>query len=186
MSPQFPALTLPNYWSMVTGVSVEKHGIVANNFYDPTYRRMFTKQHANYSNISLWSAYPPLWVNAEESGLKTSVSFWPDEDDLFFNPLSYNNDSFFWSNNLSLDEKIDSIIDKFIFEKYKFCVLYHNQPGMVSYRYGINSYRFNKTLEELDKSIGHLVNKLSERGLINAHNFNVLITSNYGNFESFF
>ena len=39
MTPVFPSLTFPNHYSLVTGLHPERHGIVANIFYDPARRQ---------------------------------------------------------------------------------------------------------------------------------------------------
>ena len=36
MTNQFQTKTFPNHWTMVTGLYEETHGIVANQFYDPS------------------------------------------------------------------------------------------------------------------------------------------------------
>jgi predicted AlkP superfamily pyrophosphatase or phosphodiesterase len=147
MYPQFPALTLPNYWSMITGVKVEKHGIISNTFYDPITNKFFKKEDSNYTNLSLWSNFEPIWDTSVKNGLKTAVLFWPNSDNLIFNPLQkYNNSQNVKNKNLT--EKIDLAIDFFINEKFKFCILYHNQPSLVSFKYGINSYRFKYILKK--------------------------------------
>src|SRR5687768_7331155 len=35
MTPAFPALTFPIHYTLVTGLVPDKHGVVANNFFDP-------------------------------------------------------------------------------------------------------------------------------------------------------
>ena len=39
MRPSFPSLTFPNHYTLVTGLTPDHHGIVANNFIDARSRR---------------------------------------------------------------------------------------------------------------------------------------------------
>ncbi len=67
-----PTVTYPSHATMVTGVSPARHGILANNPFDPLGR-----------NLDGWSWYaedfrvPTLWDAAAEAGMVTSSVDWP-------------------------------------------------------------------------------------------------------------
>jgi len=42
MQPSYPTKTFPNHYSIATGLYPDHHGIVNNNFYDPTTQKSFT------------------------------------------------------------------------------------------------------------------------------------------------
>ena len=42
MLPAYPSITFPNHYTIVTGLYPEHHGIVANTFYDPTRKEVYT------------------------------------------------------------------------------------------------------------------------------------------------
>lgn len=73
VDPVFPALTLPGQATLVTGTWPERHGIVANGFYDR--RRM---------EVSFWDQYrflvqeKPLWerIKAARPDMTAAVLFW--------------------------------------------------------------------------------------------------------------
>ncbi len=76
--PSFPSVTFPNHISIVTGKYPGHHGIVANNFYDPA-------RNADYSlsktaTDGSWYRAKPIWIAAEEQGIKTGTMFWPTSD----------------------------------------------------------------------------------------------------------
>lgn len=179
MVPQFPSLTLPNYWSMVTGVNIEKHGIVANNFFDPLINRKFDKNDYSLKRLKLWSNYNPIWVDAVKKNIKTGVLFWPKYNEWIFDPLLETN-YLRTSRMLTFNEKIDITIDLFRTSGFQFCVINHNEPSLTASRYGIDSDEFNKTIDDLDQSIEYLEKKLKTYGLSNSFDFNVLIVSNQG------
>lgn len=66
----FPSITFPAHVSLATGAPVDRHGIVANAFVDPT-RGLF-----RYENDPSWQRAEPIWVAAERQGLPSAVFFW--------------------------------------------------------------------------------------------------------------
>ncbi|MGF7150982.1 putative AlkP superfamily pyrophosphatase or phosphodiesterase [Sphingomonas zeicaulis] len=75
MRPSFPSKTFPNHWTLVTGLRPDHHGIVANKMQDPARPgEVFTM---STEDPFWWNAAPPLWVTAEEAGVRTGTMFWP-------------------------------------------------------------------------------------------------------------
>jgi len=179
--PEFPAQTIPSFWSMATGSRVENHGIVANNFYDPVLKKKFQDCDYSYSRLKLWSNSDPIWVDTVKNNLKTGLLFWPESNQHVYDPYLYKTMN---HPTMSLIEKIDITIDLISNGNFVFCVIKHNQPAMVSYEYGIGSEEFNRTLNSLDESLGHLMDKLEKHGLAKAKDFNLLILSNHGKYAS--
>lgn len=58
LNPEFCTESVPNHWSMVTGSHVERHGLVADKFYDPHLREHFTKDK---EELKWWNASEPIW-----------------------------------------------------------------------------------------------------------------------------
>ena len=75
MRPSFPTKTFPNHWTLVTGLVPDKHGITANKMED--HRRpgeVFTMATVD---PWWWSEAKPLWVEAEQAGVRSAAMFWP-------------------------------------------------------------------------------------------------------------
>ena len=189
MVPDFPGLFLPNFWSSMTGYHVDKHGIVSNNFYDPILKQKFDQNDYSYSRLKLWSNYDPIWIDTVKNNLKTGVLFWPQPHEMIHDPFyrkqnhennHNNNNNFKW--DLTFNEKIDITVDLFKSEGFEFCVINHNEPNMASFKYGIGSLEFNRTIIDLDQSMGYFMKKLKTNGLMGTTDFNTIIMSNHGNF----
>lgn len=82
MRPVSPSLTFPNHWSLLTGVSPGRHGIIANDFHriardsSSTGEAFFYQDPARSWNASWWGA-EPLWSVAERAGHNSAVLAWP-------------------------------------------------------------------------------------------------------------
>ncbi|MCC6641734.1 MAG: alkaline phosphatase family protein [Deltaproteobacteria bacterium] len=68
--PPFPPITFPSHVTLATGASVDRHGIVANDFRDPDRGRF------HYVNDATWQKAEPIWVAAERQGVPSAIFFW--------------------------------------------------------------------------------------------------------------
>jgi len=80
MIPSFPSLTFPNHYTIVTGLYPEHHGIVANSFYDPERKETYTYNNSKSNADGSWYGGTPLWVLAEQQGMRAASFFWPGSE----------------------------------------------------------------------------------------------------------
>src|ERR1700680_2226694 len=80
MIPSFPSLTFPNHFTIVTGLYPEHHGIVANSFYDPKRKERFSYTDPKSNGDGSWYGGTPLWVLAEQQGMRSASFFWPGSE----------------------------------------------------------------------------------------------------------
>src|SRR6266851_2914846 len=80
MIPSYPSVTFPNHYTLVTGLYPEHHGIVANSFYDPTRKESYSYTNPKTTGDGSWYAGTPLWVLAEQQGMRAACFFWPTSD----------------------------------------------------------------------------------------------------------
>ncbi|MET0371341.1 MAG: ectonucleotide pyrophosphatase/phosphodiesterase [Sphingobium sp.] len=75
MRPSFPTKTFPNHWAIVTGKRPDRSGIVANNMEDAA--RANEKFTMASDDPYWWWEAEPVWVTAENAGIRTATMFWP-------------------------------------------------------------------------------------------------------------
>jgi predicted AlkP superfamily pyrophosphatase or phosphodiesterase len=80
MIPVYPSLTFPNHYSLATGLYPEHHGIVANTFYDPARGRTYSLGDSTSVTDGSWYSGTPLWVLAEQHGMRAACFFWPGSE----------------------------------------------------------------------------------------------------------
>ena len=80
MIPVFPSLTFPNHYSLVTGLFPDRHGLVANSFYDPGRRGKYSMSDEDAVRDGTWYGGEPIWVTAETQGMVTACYFWPGSE----------------------------------------------------------------------------------------------------------
>jgi predicted AlkP superfamily pyrophosphatase or phosphodiesterase len=80
MIPAYPSLTFPNHLTLATGLYPEHHGIVANNFYDPARKQTYRIGDPATVTDGSWYGGTPIWVLAEQQGMRTACFFWPGSE----------------------------------------------------------------------------------------------------------
>ena len=80
MIPAYPSLTFANHYTLATGLYPEHHGIVANNFYDPQRKRAYHMTDAAAVTDGSWYGGTPIWVLAEQQGMRAACFFWPGSE----------------------------------------------------------------------------------------------------------
>jgi Type I phosphodiesterase / nucleotide pyrophosphatase len=80
MIPAYPSITFPNHYTIVTGLYPEHHGIVANVFYDPSRKQVYSFRDEQAVTDGAWYGGTPLWVLAEQQGMRAACFFWPGSE----------------------------------------------------------------------------------------------------------
>ncbi len=78
--PSFPTTTFPNHYTIVTGLYPAHHGIVDNSFWDTDRHAEFKSSDSASTTDGSWWGGTPLWVLAEQQGMRAASFFWPGSD----------------------------------------------------------------------------------------------------------
>ncbi len=76
MLPAYPASSIVNQYTLVTGLYAGHHGIVANRFYDPVRKQRYDGYDADLRADGSWYRGIPLWAVAEQQGIRTATVSW--------------------------------------------------------------------------------------------------------------
>ncbi|KAK4052450.1 hypothetical protein OIV83_002252 [Microbotryomycetes sp. JL201] len=77
LQPVWPSLTFPNHYTILTGLYPSSHGIVANDFVDPSTGDEFIYTKPEHSWASKWWHGEPQWSTAVKNGKRSAVLMWP-------------------------------------------------------------------------------------------------------------
>ncbi|TRM70441.1 alkaline-phosphatase-like protein [Schizophyllum amplum] len=179
MIPIFPTLTFPNHWALMTGLHAESHGIVANNFWDPSLKTEFHYNSAAASWDPAWWFGEPMWETANKAGLITANLMWPGPPKMssgasptYFEP---------WRDKVPLQEKLDQImqwIDLPIEERPQLIMAYEPSLDQAGHLTGPMSALVNKTLGYVDTFAKDLSTELAVRNLTSI--VDVVFVSDHG------
>ncbi len=174
MQSSFPTKTFPNHWTLVTGLVPDHNGITANRMEDP--RRpgeVFTM--ANVDPF-WWSDAKPIWVEAEEAGIRTAAMFWPGSavpwggtakrygpvDDGIL-PQDWQQ----FSMQVTNRQRVNSVLDwlrRPAEKRPTFVTLYFDTLDSAGHDAGPDSAEVNERLKDIDNHIAMLRAGLAELG----------------------
>ena len=162
MIPAYPSLTFPNHISIVTGLYPEHHGIVANSFWDPTREQTYVYTQTKSNSDGSWYSGTPLWVLAEQKGMRSACLFWPgSEAEIQGKRPSY---------YLHFDEKLDDQkrVDQVVAWlklppelRPHFITLYYSNVDHAGHNYGPDSEEVRAAVHHLDDMVGDLQAKIA-------------------------
>jgi len=175
LQPVFPSLTFANHYTLATGLYVENHGIVANNFMIPQTKQIYTKSAPEKVADGRFYGGEPIWVTAESQKIKSAVNMWVGCDATIkgYRPT--------WWQSYSADEpykaRIDSIIECLSVDYDKrphLAMCYIEETDKVGHRFGPDSPKTIAAIESVDSLVGYFRQRLASLNFCDSINFIVL------------
>lgn len=189
MLPSFPSVTFPNHFTLVTGLYPESHGVVGNSFWDPDLEEEFFYTDPLRSLQPKWWSAEPLWVTAENQGVRTAVHMWPGSE-AHIPPIDptyldkFNEDE-------PLTAKVERVLalldlpgDHDTSESFstdrrpQLIAAYVPNVDADGHKYGPNSTEIRATISDVDSMLTILMDGLYERNLTEI--VNVVVVSDHG------
>ena len=186
MRPSFPSKTFPNHWTLVTGLVPDKHGITANRMEDPA------KPDEPFTMATVdpywWNQAKPVWVEAEEAGIRSAAMFWPGSavpwggTAVRYGPVTDGTLPSDWqqfSMQVSNTQRVNSVLDwlrRPAKIRPEFLTLYFDTVDSAGHDGGPDSEEVNEALRDVDAHIAMLVGGLEDFG----QPANLVIVSDHG------
>ena len=108
MQPSFPSLTFPNHYTLVTGLRPDHHGIVDNTMFDPHLGKFSLGNRKAVSDGRWWDEATPIWVTADQHGMRTATMFWPGSE-----AAIHGHRPDYWrpfDDSVSADQRVDQVL----------------------------------------------------------------------------
>ncbi len=181
MRPSFPSLTFPNHYTLVTGLTPDHHGVVNNTMTDERIPDVLfsLSNRAALADRRWWDGATPIWVSAEQQGLKSATMFWPgsEVDIQGVRPRDW----LVYDHNFPADARVDQVLDwmdRPLATRPDFVTLYFEAVDSAGHRYGPDGAPTTAAVASIDRAIGRLIEGLAARGLLSRTN--LLILSDHG------
>lgn len=175
--PVYPSNTFPNHYTVVTGLYPSNHGIINNHFYDASSGAFFRSNVNATVTESRWWGGEPLWVTAQNQGVRSAVSFWPGSE-AEIKGVRPN----FWR-TFQLNAPFEQRLAEFSRwlalpppERPGVIAFYLEEVNAIGHRFGPNSAELAKTIHMLDQQLGRLLGTIESAGL----EANVVVVSDHG------
>ncbi|KAJ8026888.1 Bis(5'-adenosyl)-triphosphatase enpp4 [Holothuria leucospilota] len=174
----FPTKSVPNWYTILSGLYPESHGLVNNNVYDP---KIDPKQvlhvSANAQVTDLWKALEPIWItNQRQGGQSGIVNFFGMTAK--FNGMAAKYTSSKHRNDTNGEERVDRIVELFSNGSINLGMIYYPDVDHACHWHGPESTHVVTVVEEMDKVVGYLVKKLKEKALYDV--MNIIFVADHG------
>ncbi|MDI3255242.1 MAG: ectonucleotide pyrophosphatase/phosphodiesterase [Bacillota bacterium] len=157
MLPSYPSLTFPNHYTLVTGLYPEHHGIVAMSFYDPQRQERYAYNDPKSSTDGSWYGGTPLWVLAEQQGMRAACFFWPGSEAAIggVRPTYY----LHFDDRFPDDKRIAQVLAWLKLpedQRPHFITLYFSNVDHAGHQYGPDSPQVADAVKHVDEMVGKL------------------------------
>jgi alkaline phosphatase D len=177
MIPAYPSITFPNHYTIVTGLYPEHHGIVANVFYDPARKQIYSYKDEQTVTDGTWYGGTPLWVLAEQQGMRSACFFWPgSEADIQGTlPTYYMKYDAKYPNRQRV-EQVLAWLRLPAAQRPHFITLYFSDVDSAGHAHGPDSPEVGAAVSEVDGEIGRLVAGVAKLNL----RVDVIVVADHG------
>ncbi|CAH8532565.1 unnamed protein product [Schistosoma turkestanicum] len=177
---EFPTLTFPSHFSMVTGLHPESHGIVDNAFYDPLLNVTFSSRNQSTASDSRFYdvGAEPIWITNQFHGYKTGITFWVGSEAKIKGqlPTHYLTP---YNQSITFNQRVDTLMGWFDNDNINLGLIYYHQPDRAGHIYGAASDEVFKAIEEINHGLDYLLKSIEKRPWLSCC-LNVIISSDHG------
>ena len=164
--PVFPTSTFPNHYTIVTGLYPAHHGIVENSFWDPQRKVLFRFNDPALASDPAWWGGTPLWVLAEQQGMRAASFFWLGSDyEIQHIRLTY---YLPYDSKVTKDQQIAEVIRWLKLPKLQrphFMTLYFPDVDHESHMYGPDAPETRRAVAGVDAALGKLFGQIRGTGV---------------------
>ncbi|XP_075053229.1 glycerophosphocholine cholinephosphodiesterase ENPP6 [Mixophyes fleayi] len=185
MTPDFPSLSYPNYYTLMTGRHCEVHHMTGNYMWDPKTKASFDIGTNEDSRLPIWwDGSEPLWVSMEKAKKKVSMYYWPGcEVEILGVRPSYCREYYNFPSDDNFTEAVNDAVQALRYGNADMAAVYYERVDVEGHHYGPWSEQRRSATKALDQVLQRLDQQLRESGL--KDNVNVILFSDHGMTEIF-
>lgn len=169
MKPSFPTVTFPNFYTLVTGLHPDRHGLINNTMTDAALPgRTFSLGNRTEVMDRVWyDAGEPIWVTAENAGIRTATMFWPGSEAPIRGVRPH-----YWvpfEQSVSSQARVNIVLGWMTLppeERPGLTTLYFDIIDGAGHRFGPDSTEVNEALVQVDAAVALLLEGLAARGIV--------------------
>ncbi|ODQ50960.1 type I phosphodiesterase/nucleotide pyrophosphatase/phosphate transferase, partial [Saitoella complicata NRRL Y-17804] len=176
--PSFPSVTFPNHYTLITGLYPSSHGIIGNEFWDPSANggkgAEFVYTDPERSHDSFWwegvggmkGRVEPVWCTCKRQGVRSAVHMWPGSEAVINGCSPDYLDPY--RTGVEVEDKVERVLGWLDMEdevRPGFMGVYVPDVDSAGHVYGPESIEVAEALGRVDGMVGGLVAGILERNL---------------------
>ncbi len=159
--PSFPTTTFPNHYTIVTGLYPTHHGIVDNSFWDPARNAEFRSGDSASTTEGSWWGGTPLWVLAEQQGMRAASFFWPGSDA----EIQHTRPTYYckYDGKIPNDRRVEQVVEWLKLpkpERPHFITLYFSDVDHQGHLFGPDAPQTHAAIRMIDIELGKLFGEI--------------------------
>ncbi|SEK65749.1 Predicted pyrophosphatase or phosphodiesterase, AlkP superfamily [Pseudoxanthomonas sp. GM95] len=179
MNPSYPALTFPNHYTLVTGLRPDHHGVIHNSMRDEGLGDFKVSDTSATGDARWWSEATPIWVTAEQHGMKTAIWAWPGSAAPIdgVRPGQYR----LFDPKIPAAVRADEVAGWLTGpaeQRPQLAALYMEDVDEEGHSYGPDSQQVRDALHRVDAAVGSLLDTLAAHGQLDK--INIVLVSDHG------
>ncbi|XP_033829971.1 glycerophosphocholine cholinephosphodiesterase ENPP6 isoform X1 [Periophthalmus magnuspinnatus] len=180
LTPDFPSLSYPNYYSLMTGRHCDTHHMSGNYMWDEASQKEFLIGTNPDSRLPLWwDGAEPLWVTAEKRGRSVFMYYWPGCEVEILGVRPALCEEYIYNPSIqNLTHSIESALNAISLGKANMGALYYEKIDVEGHHFGPDSPEVSRAVQELDGAMQALSRSITEKGL--EDKLNVVMFSDHG------
>ncbi|KAF7707391.1 glycerophosphocholine cholinephosphodiesterase ENPP6 [Silurus meridionalis] len=180
MTPDFPSLSYPNYYTLMTGRHCDVHQMTGNFMWDQNSSEEFLIGANPGSLLPMWwNGSEPIWVTLQKLGKNVYMYHWPgcEVKILGVNPAFC--EKYVASPSLkNLSDAIENGLNVLKNDVADMAAVYYENIDVEGHHFGPGSAQVRTAVRSLDMAFQTLNQKIKEKGL--EDNLNVIMFSDHG------
>ncbi|XP_046557574.1 glycerophosphocholine cholinephosphodiesterase ENPP6-like [Haliotis rubra] len=180
--PAYPSVSYPNHYTLLTGLYVESHGFVGNEWYDVTAEKYYSpwyKELTPEDRSFLYAESEPLWVSAVRQNKRVHMFHWfgCEVQIRGIRPtFCAKHDGL--PSITDFQHDLEESLQLFLNDSTDLAVVYHEKIDDHAHRYGLNSSNLISAILEVDEEFSRLLTKFAQTGL--EDHVDVMVFSDHG------
>ncbi|KAI4904913.1 hypothetical protein NFI96_033160, partial [Prochilodus magdalenae] len=190
MTPDFPSLSYPNYYSLMTdnkflslgppGRNCEVHQMTGNYMWDKDSMKEFLIGTNKDSRLPLWwDGSEPLWVTMQKLGKNVYMYYWPGcEVEILGVRAKFCEEYVYNPTEKNLTDSIENALNVLKNNKADMAAVYYENIDVEGHHYGPGSPQIKRAVRGLDMAFQTLNLKIKEKNM--QDELNVIMFSDHG------
>ncbi|XP_030001830.1 glycerophosphocholine cholinephosphodiesterase ENPP6 [Sphaeramia orbicularis] len=180
MTPDFPSLSYPNYYSLLTGRHCDIHQMTGNYMWDEGSGKEFLIGTNADSRLSLWwDGSEPLWVTMQKLGKKVFMYYWPGcEVEILGVRPSFCEEYVYNPSEKNFTDSIENALNVLRSGQADMATIYYERIDVEGHHFGPDSEQVRTAVLQLDVAMQTLNRKIKEKNL--ANKLNIILFSDHG------
>ncbi|XP_034738741.1 glycerophosphocholine cholinephosphodiesterase ENPP6 [Etheostoma cragini] len=180
MTPDFPSLSYPNYYSLMTGRHCDVHQMTGNFMWDEASKKEFLIGVNPDSRLPLWwDGSEPLWVTLQKLGKKVFMYYWPGcEVEILGVRPSFCEQYVTNPSEKNLTDAIESALNVLRSGQAGMAAVYYEKIDVEGHHFGPESEQVRTAVRQLDLAMQTLNRKIKEKKMVNQ--LNIMLFSDHG------